>query len=206
MEKIEVKICGIKSLDEAKSIINLDIDYLGVIFAQSIRKVSLKTATEISTFVKNSGKKCVGVFANLTENEILNNSLKAKLYAAQIYGDYSLNLYKNLNENNIKVWKVFSVLDFLPNLENFKFDLALFDYKGKKLGGNGVSFCWEILKNLEPFSFIMAGGIGTHNVLEAAKHNPKILDINSLVEDKNGIKDPKLIMEILKILKENGYK
>lgn len=52
----------------------------------------------------------------------------------------------------------------------------------------------------------MAGGIGTRNVLEAAKYNPKILDINSLVEDKNGIKDPKLIMEILKILKENGYK
>lgn len=52
MEKIEVKICGIKSLEEAKSIINLDIDYLGVIFANSIRKVSLKTATEISNFVK----------------------------------------------------------------------------------------------------------------------------------------------------------
>ena len=206
MKKIEVKICGIKSLDEAKSIINLDIDYLGVIFAQSIRKVSLKTATEISTFVKNSGKKCVGVFANSTEDEILNNSLKTKLYAAQIYGDYSLNLYKNLNKNNIKVWKVFSVLDVLPNLENSKFNLALFDYKGKKLGGNGVRFCGEILKNLEPFSFIVAGGIGTHNVLEAVKHNPKILDINSLVEDKNGIKDPKLIMEILKILKENGYK
>ena len=206
MKKIEVKICGIKSLEEAKNIINLDIDYLGVIFAESVRKVSLKTATEISNFVKNSGKKCVGVFANLKEDEILNNSLKAKLYAAQIYGDYSLNLYKNLNKNNIKVWKVFNVLDVLPNLENSKFDLALFDYKGKKLGGNGVNFCWEILKNLEPFSFIIAGGIGTHNVLEAAKHNPKILDINSLVEDKNGIKDPKLIMEILKILKENGYK
>lgn len=206
MAKIEVKICGIKSLEEAKSIINLDIDYLGVIFAESIRKVSLKTAAEISSLAQKNNKKCVGVFANLKEDEILNNSLKAKLYAAQIYGDYSLNLYKNLNKNNIKVWKVFSVLDVLPNLENSKFDLALFDYEGKKLGGNGVNFCWEILKNLEPFSFIMAGGIGTNNVLEAINYNPKILDINSLVEDKNGIKDPKLIIEILKILKENGHK
>ena len=65
MAKIEIKICGIKSLEETKNIINLDIDYLGVIFAESVRKVSLKTATEISNFVKNSGKKCVGVFANL---------------------------------------------------------------------------------------------------------------------------------------------
>lgn len=52
----------------------------------------------------------------------------------------------------------------------------------------------------------MAGGICANNVLEAAKYNPKILDINSLVEDKNGVKDPESIMEILKILKENEYK
>ncbi|QKF65270.1 phosphoribosylanthranilate isomerase [Campylobacter corcagiensis] len=204
--KIEVKICGIKSVDEAKSIINLDIDYLGLIFAESIRKVSLETALEISSLASSFNKKCVGVFANLNESEILKYCTVSKLNAAQIYGDYSQNLYKNLKKHGVEVWRVFSVLDKIPNLNYDNFDFALFDCKGKNLGGNGVSFNWKILKGLKPFSFILAGGIGVQNALKAASYKPKVIDINSCVEDNNDIKDPNLIAEILKVLKENNYK
>lgn len=204
--KIEVKICGIKSLNEAKSIINLEIDYLGVIFADSVRKVGIETAAEISSLAQKNGKKCVGVFANLNESEIISHCVKANLNVAQIYGSYSLNLYENLHKSGVEVWKVFSVLDEIPNLNDFKFnqpfDLPLFDCKGKNLGGNGVSFNWKILKNFVPYSFILAGGIGVKNALKAASYKPKILDINSRVENENGIKDPALISEILKYLKD----
>lgn len=203
---MEVKICGIKSVDEAKSIINLEIDYLGVIFAESKRKVSLKTACEISNLAFKFNKKCVGVFANLDEAKILKYCIDAKLNVAQIYGSYSLNLYENLKENGVEVWRVFSVLDEIPKVDKLNYDYILFDCKGKNLGGNGTSFNWEILKDLKPFSFILAGGIGPKNALKAALYKPKILDINSRVEDINGIKDPNLIAEILKILKENNFK
>lgn len=50
-------------------------------------------------------------------------------------------------------------------------------------------------------SFILAGGIGAQNILEALALRPYAIDINSCVEDARGIKDPQKISEILQILK-----
>jgi len=50
-------------------------------------------------------------------------------------------------------------------------------------------------------SFILAGGIGAQNILEALALRPYAIDINSRVEDARGIKDPQKISEILQILK-----
>ena len=48
----------------------------------------------------------------------------------------------------------------------------------------------------------MAGGIGEHNIKEALKFKPYLVDINSKVEDENGIKDAQKIERILKIIGE----
>ena len=50
-------------------------------------------------------------------------------------------------------------------------------------------------------SFILAGGIGAQNILEALALRPYAIDLNSRVEDARGIKDPQKISEILRILK-----
>lgn len=50
-------------------------------------------------------------------------------------------------------------------------------------------------------SFILAGGIGAQNILEALALRPYAIDLNSRVEDARGIKDPQKISEILQILK-----
>lgn len=49
-------------------------------------------------------------------------------------------------------------------------------------------------------SFILAGGIGAQNILEALALRPYAIDLNSRVEDARGIKDPQKISEILQIL------
>ena len=46
----------------------------------------------------------------------------------------------------------------------------------------------------------MAGGIGEHNIKEALKFKPYLVDINSKVEDENGVKEPKIIQSILEII------
>ena len=48
----------------------------------------------------------------------------------------------------------------------------------------------------------MAGGIGEHNIKEALKFKPYLVDINSKVEDENGMKDAQKIERILKIIGE----
>ena len=198
MQNSKIKICGIKNASEAKKVTPLDIDFIGVIFAESIRKVNLQIANEIAKIAHDNGKKVVGVFAkNKNILECMQN-----LDVAQIYDTIPLNLYQQLNLGKKEIWQVFSVLNALPNLDISKYDMPLFDCKGKNLGGNGISFEWEILKNLKPFSYALAGGLGTHNIELAASYNPKVLDINSKVEDRNGIKDINLIKEIIKKVKK----
>ena len=195
-----VKICGIKTPAEARDIASLDVDFLGAIFAKSKRQVSAQTAREISNIAHAAGKKCVGVFAGQSDCEIIEICEFVPLDAAQIHGEVSSNLYANLKAMGLEVWRVYSVLDELPAVDTALCDMPLFDCKGQNAGGNGISFDWEILREVK-FDFGMAGGIGEHNAREAIRFNPRVLDLNSKVEDENGIKSAQKIKKILELLK-----
>jgi len=198
-----VKICGIKTPAEARDVASLDVDFLGAIFAKSKRRVSAQTAREIADIAHAAGKKCVGVFAGQSDCEIMEICEFVPLDAAQIHGEVSPNLYANLKAMGLEVWRVYSVLDELPAVDTALCDMPLFDCKGGNAGGNGISFDWEILREVK-FDFGMAGGIGEHNAREAIKFNPRVLDLNSKVEDENGIKDVRKIERILEVLKFNN--
>ncbi|WP_298058212.1 phosphoribosylanthranilate isomerase [uncultured Campylobacter sp.] len=195
-----VKICGIKTPAEARDVASLDIDFLGAIFAKSKRQVSVQTAREIADIAHTAGKKCVGVFAGQSDCEIMEICEFVQLDAAQIHGEVSSNLYANLKAMGLEIWRVYSVLDALPAVDTALCDMPLFDCKGENAGGNGTSFDWEILRAVK-FDFGMAGGIGEHNAREAIKFNPRVLDLNSKVEDENGVKSAEKIKKILELLK-----
>lgn len=196
-----VKICGIKTLDEASAVCALDVDFIGLIFAKSKRRVELNLARQIARFAHSKGKKVVGVFAEQSDCEIMEICQFVGLDVAQVHGVVSENLHANLKDMGQEIWQVFSVKDSLPEVDFKHFEMALFDCKGENAGGNGTSFEWEILKEVK-FKFGMAGGIGEHNIKEALKFKPYLVDINSKVEDENGIKDAKKIERILKIIGE----
>lgn len=195
-----VKICGIKTPKEARDVASLDVDFLGAIFAKSKRQVGAQTAREIADIAHKAGKKCVGVFAGQSDCEIMEICEFVPLDVAQIHGEVSSNLYANLKAMGLEVWRVYSVLDALPAVNTALCDMPLFDCKGENAGGNGISFDWEILRAVK-FDFGMAGGIGEHNALEAVKFNPRVLDLNSKVEDENGIKSAEKITKILELIK-----
>ena len=198
-----VKICGIKTPKEARDVASLDVDFLGAIFAKSKRQISAQTAREIVSIAHAAGKKCVGVFAGQSDCEIMEICEFVQLDAAQIHGEVSSNLYANLKAMGLEVWRVYSVLDALPAVDTALCDMPLFDCKGQNAGGNGISFDWEILREVK-FDFGMAGGIGEYNAREAIKFNPRVLDLNSKVEDENGVKSAGKIKKILEILKFNN--
>ena len=195
-----IKICGIKTPSEARDVASLGVDFLGAIFAKSKRQVSAQTAREIADIAHAAGKKCVGVFAGQSDCEIMEICEFATLDVAQIHGEISSNLYANLKAMGLEIWRVYSVLDELPAVDTALCDMPLFDCKGKNAGGNGISFDWGILREVK-FDFGMAGGIGEHNVREAIKFNPRVLDLNSKVEDENGIKSAEKIKKILELIK-----
>ena len=97
-----------------------------------------------------------------------------------------------------EVWQVFSVNDALPELEG-DFDLALFDYKGKELGGNGLSFEWGILEPLRNsrIPYAIAGGLSEKNAKKASGLGCALLDFNSKLENEQGFKESEKIIKVL---------
>ena len=76
----KLKICGIKDILNAEQISGLEqINYLGLIFAQSVRKVDEKTAIKLSQIIHKNHKKVVGVFVDESLEFILKIAQNAEL-------------------------------------------------------------------------------------------------------------------------------
>ena len=83
----------------------------------------------------------------LSEEQILKICEACELDCAQIYGHISADFKARLNAAGIEAWQVLSIGAEMPPLEGFSFDRILFDAKGANLGGNGVSFDWDLLRH-----------------------------------------------------------
>ena len=75
------------------------------------------------------------------------------------------------------------------------------NYEKGIYGGTGKSFDWDLMENIKTLDMkiIVSGGINIKNVHNAININPWCIDINSGVESSAGVKDLKLINEILEI-------
>ena len=206
---IKLKVCGIRSIEEIEELKSLDIDYFGCIFAKSPRQVSVEVAREITEVAHKAGKKTVGGFVNERVENILEIVAKTGIDCVQLHGsetsEYCLELSKKFDKINsdrkINIWKVFLVKDELPNIEDYLgcIEYPLFDAKGENRGGNGITFDWNILKDMKGQRFILAGGLSKENIADALKYSPTILDVNSRVEVGDR-KNKGLVEEIINLI------
>ncbi|EPW7417142.1 phosphoribosylanthranilate isomerase [Campylobacter upsaliensis] len=194
----KLKICGIKDILNAEQISGLEqIDYLGLIFAQSVRKVDEKTAIKLSQIIHKNHKKVVGVFVDESLEFILKIAQNAELDGVQIHRRIAQKDFEILQKNKLFVWQVISVGENLQMPNQIYANMTLFDTKGKFKGGNGISFDWNLLKDYKQ-KFGIAGGIGAHNVREAKALNPTLIDVNSKVENSQGLKELAKIKDLIK--------
>ncbi|WP_270969795.1 phosphoribosylanthranilate isomerase [Campylobacter upsaliensis] len=194
----KLKICGIKDILNAEQISGLEqINYLGLIFAQSVRKVDEKTAIKLSQIIHKNHKKVVGVFVDESLEFILKIAQNAELDGVQIHRHIAQKDFEILQKNKLFVWQVISVGENLQMPSQIYADMTLFDTKGKFKGGNGISFDWNLLKDYKQ-KFGIAGGIGAHNVREAKALNPTLIDVNSKVENSQGLKELAKIKDLIK--------
>ncbi|HEH3836066.1 TPA: phosphoribosylanthranilate isomerase [Campylobacter jejuni] len=198
---LKLKICGIKDEKNAKDLAFLNIDFFGLIFAKSLRRVSLEQARNLSAIFHEKDKKVVGVFVDENLEQILRCIKEAKLDGIQIYRTITKEEFEILKVQNVFVWQVISVENSLDLKSEIFANLVLFDAKGILKGGNGISFDWTLLGSYTK-DFILAGGIGLDNVHKAVQTGAKILDLNSKLEDEKGLKDINKIKQILKELKK----
>ena len=111
--------------------------------------VNLNTSHAAPASIKDLNSKILDAEA-LSEEQILKICEVCELDCAQIYGRISSDFKARLNAAGIEAWQVLSIGAEMPPLEGLSCDRILFDAKGASLGGNGVSFDWDLLRRAGP--------------------------------------------------------
>ena len=206
---MKVKICGIKEKEHVALLEELNVDYVGFVFCDSKRKVTIEKAKEISCDYKNIKK--VGVFQNNSKEFILKAYNEVGLDFVQLHGNEPVEFVESLQ---IPVIKAFNLKDkdSINKMTQYKNINNLVGYlvDGAK-GGSGEVFQWNWIKELSDDireKLFLAGGINEENLEKAMQEvKPEVVDLSSYLE-VNGVKSSQKIkrfMNKVKELKERGY-
>ena len=188
-----VKICGITNTGDARVAAEAGADAVGLIFAESPRRVGIEGARRISIALPENIIR-VGVFVDEEPAEVLRISRKVGLDLAQLHGDETPDTVTAVREGGVKVMKALRVRDAasIEALDGYEADLFLLDaYSEKARGGTGERFDWRVAKSLRGRdNIVVSGGLGPENVREAVEFfEPYGVDASSSLEDEPGRKN-----------------
>jgi phosphoribosylanthranilate isomerase len=203
---VKVKVCGIKSVEHAEAAVAAGADAIGIIFAESRRKVSAETAEGICKTIPDSIMK-IGVFVDESKEEIERIAEETGLDYIQLHGNETPEFILSLK---IPAYKALSITkeNDLDGIEHFPGSFILVDSgHGAARGGNGTTFDWSYLERISlDKKVILAGGLNAENVKRAiTKVNPYMVDVSSGVET-NGVKDPEKIKDFILTVKNSSTK
>jgi phosphoribosylanthranilate isomerase len=192
VSRVKVKICGVRSVEEAEAALEAGADALGFNFwPPSPRYVSPRAASEIINHL-SPVVSTVGVFVNEEANRIIDIASEVGLTAVQLHGDESPEFCERLGSiKTIKAIRVGQDFD-LSVIERYLVSMVLLDSDiSGSYGGTGQRFDWRIAIEAKRLArIILAGGLTTDNVWEAITHvRPAAIDVCSGVEAEPGRKD-----------------
>lgn len=180
----EVKICGINDVHVALRAEELGADYLGFIFAEgSPRRVEPEQAAAIAAAL--SGKAgLVGVFTESPISEIVRIAKCVPMRVVQLHSmSYGADEIDALRSSGIEVWRL--------DGGGGNPDAVVLDGRaGAQCGGTGRTADWQRAAALSASGVrvVLAGGISAENASAAAKTGCAVLDVNSSLEVRPGVK------------------
>jgi phosphoribosylanthranilate isomerase len=196
---MQIKVCGITSIEQATELQILGVHYIGFIFYPASKRYVLEklSIADLARF-KPVGVKKVGVFVNEPMDQLLQIVQSAGLDMVQLHGDETPE-YCAAVRQKVATIKVFRVGAAVPNFSAYEasVDYFLFDTDSALYGGTGQHFNWELIKGSTiPKPYFLSGGIGPNDVqgiqvMEKTKAGTSMLalDINSQFELTPGMKD-----------------
>lgn len=212
MAETKVKICGLQDVEVLKSMVHLPVDYIGLVFAPSRRKVSPEQAAGLASVLgewkTGQAPLAAGVFVN-PEMDELNGTLAAvPLGVIQLHGNESPAFCREVKEAfpGVQIWKALPVavaeIDDTDNngslLESYTgaIDALLLDtFDEAQRGGSGRTFAWDKIPAYRKRARAMgvplfvAGGLSPDNVGGLLEdYAPDGVDVSSGVES-DGVKD-----------------
>lgn len=199
---VKVKICGITSLEDARSAIEAGADMLGFNFYRPsprfIEPAEVKKILEsLRSEIEGRGLTMVGVFVDEASPDAVADIVEAAgLNAVQLHGGESIEFCATLRQclNGKLLIKVFRVTDAFAPAETAKYDadaIMLDAFHHEMPGGTGQVIDWAVARSageLVP-RLILAGGLSPENVADAiAKVEPFAVDACSSLESTPGRK------------------
>ena len=178
----KVKICGLSTVEAVETAVLAGADYIGFVFAESKRQVSLEQAHELAKLV--TGKtKIVGVFVSPSLEDLEQAIGQVPLDMVQIHGTFDEALIPKIS---VPVIRAIQLSDQEAKVTS-PADFLLFD---APVAGSGRTFDWDLLKDQTiQQDFFIAGGLTVDNVCQAREtFQPYALDVSSGVET-DGRKD-----------------
>jgi phosphoribosylanthranilate isomerase len=200
---IKIKVCGLTDPSEAKAVAWAGADAIGLVFANSPRKIDPDRAREI---VQNLPPmvQTVGVFVNESSEKIRRITDYCGLDLVQLHGEETPETCKDLAPRAIKAWRIRTKADIqalLPYQEVVKAFL-LDAWSQSAHGGTGETFDWSIAieaKKVLSRPIILAGGLKPENVARAVKQvRPWGVDVSSGVENTPGKKNIDMVADFIR--------
>ncbi len=205
---VRVKLCGLRTLADAREAVQAGADYIGFVLASSKREVSGVLVRQIVDALRQERveerrqellPQPVLVLVNRSGTDTLRLADETGVRHVQLSGDETPALCAELRGRGLTVWKTWRVRgteddqavgEFAGHIDGLLFD----SWHGGSYGGTGRPFAWQDIDRLKPFlagvPIIVAGGLTPGTVGElATRYQPFAVDVSSGIETDNR-KDP----------------
>jgi phosphoribosylanthranilate isomerase len=211
-----VKICGIKTEEQALAAAEAGADFIGLVFTYSPRQITPAQANKIIKVLRQArtnSPEVVGVFVNTPVYVVNKIAEFCHLDRVQLSGDENFEYCRQLAPTVIKVMRispnnnaeqVYHDLSIWSKvLSGHKYTFLLDSYNKGKFGGTGTPLDWDIARQVaEKFQVILAGGLTPENVAGAIKKiRPWGVDVSSGVETE-GEKDVNKIRAFIQAVRD----
>lgn len=199
-----VKICGNTNFEDVELAINQGADFIGFIFTESKRRVSVAEAKAIISRFPHY-RNFTGVFSNQPKKEVEDAAQELGLNWLQFHGDETALYCESFIERGYSVIKTFRVKDAmsLKRIDEYNVTAFLFDtYSADRKGGTGITFDWNLLseRSFVNDKLFLAGGLNVDNLEDAIRRvKPYAVDVASGVESSPGKKDPALLERFIRL-------
>ncbi len=200
---VEVKICGLTTLDDAVRCVELGADAIGLNFwSGSPRCTDKETARRIVEALRDRAE-TVGIFVDFDLAGIRAMLHETGIAWAQMHGDEPPELVGALLP---RAYKAIGVRDgsAIEQARRYPGEHLLLDASVPGMpGGTGRTFDWSIASEVaKERKLTLAGGLTPTNVAEAVRIvKPFRVDVASGVESAPGRKDPALVAAFIEAAK-----
>lgn len=203
---VQIKVCGLTREEDVDLALELGADYCGfIVYPKSPRGLSFGRAAELAARVPEGKRVLVDVETGSDDLERLRDLGfdYFQIHAGLQVGLATLATWSGLVGKE-RLWLAPRVApeDAFPSaVLEFAETILLDTFSKEQVGGTGKTGDWERFAELQKAhsenNWILAGGLGPENVLDAvASTGTRHVDINSGVESAPGIKDVAKLREV----------